>query len=93
MFYLVLFTERDRIEACEILASANDVSSGCLFCASKWEPSLELGDHDEHLCWKPSLLGVFGDLASKYSRPVLTFHPSLVTGVSLEGAFCDLERS
>ena len=51
------------------------------------------GDHDELLCCKPSLLGVFGALVSKYCRPVLTFRPFLVTGVSSEGAFCDLGRS
>ena len=54
------------MEAGEILASANDVSTGRLLCASKWESSLVRGDHDERLCYKPSLLGVFGALSRKY---------------------------
>ena len=51
------------------------------------------GDHDELLCCKYSLLGVFGALASTNGARVLTFRPSLVTGVSSEGTVCDLGRS
>ena len=54
------------MEAGEILASANDVSTGRLLCASKWDPSLVRGDHNELLFSKSSILGVFGALASKY---------------------------
>ena len=57
------------MEAGEILASAKQciaVSTGRLLCASKWEPSLVRGDHDELLSCNPSLLGVFGVLATRY---------------------------
>ena len=77
----------------KILASAKRciaVLTGRLLCASKWETSLVRGDHNELLCCKPSLLGVFEALASEYWLRVLTFCRSLVTGVSSEGAFCDL---
>ena len=57
------------MEAGEILASAKRciaVSTGRLLCASKWEPSFVRGDDNELLSCKPSLLGVFGALASEY---------------------------
>ena len=50
----------------ETRASANDVLTGRLCGLQKWEPSLVRGDHDELLCCKSSLLGVFGALASNY---------------------------